>query len=102
MPSINGSGIIETATPAAIQQVFRWFFDNGGPNLPLTGTPNIPGVTPQIHDSLTSPNVYEYASGLSRNWGSRAAVRADFIYRDYRDFYVTRTDMSTGKVTDKL
>jgi hypothetical protein len=101
-PSINGNGVIETSTPAAIQQVFDWFSANGGPNLPLTGTPNIPGVTPQIRDSLTSPNVYEYASGLSRNWGSRATVRADFIYRDYGDFYVTRTDMSTGQVTDKL
>jgi hypothetical protein len=101
-PSINPNGVIETATPAAIQQVFDWFFANGGSNLPLTGTPNIPGVTPQIQGSLTSPNVLEYASGLSRNWGSRATVRADVIYRDYRDFYVSRTDMSTGKVTDKL
>jgi outer membrane receptor for ferrienterochelin and colicin len=101
-PSVNGNGVVETATPAAIRQVFDWFSANGGSNLPLTGTPNIPGVTPQIRGSLTSPNVYEYASGLSRNWGSRAAVRADFIFRDYRDFYVTRTDMSTGKVTDKL
>lgn len=101
-PSINGNGAVETATAAAIQQVFDWFFANGGASLPLTGTPNIPGVTPQIQKSLTSPNVLEYATGLSRNWGSRAAVRTDFIYRDYRDFYITRTDMGTGKVTDKL
>ena len=101
-PAINGNGAVETSTPAAIQQVFDWFFANGGPNLPLTGTPNIPGVTPQIRGSLVSPNVLEYATGLSRNWGSRAAVRADFVYRDYRDFYVARTDLATGKVTDKL
>ena len=68
----------------------------------MTGTPNIPGVTPQIRGSLDSPNVLEYATGLSRNWGSRAAVRADFVYRDYRDFYVARTDLVTGRVTDKL
>ena len=101
-PSINGNGAVETATPQAIQQVFDWFFANGGPNLPLTGTPNIPGVTPQIRGSLVSPSVMEYASGVSRNWGSRAAVRADFIYRNYGDFYAARTDMSTGRVTDKL
>lgn len=100
--NINGNGVVEVATPAAIQQVFDWFFANGGPNLPLTGTPNIPGVTPQIRGSLVSPSVLEYASGVSRNWGSRAAVRADFIYRDYRDFYAQRTDVSTGKATDKL
>ena len=92
----------ETSTPAAVQQVFDWFFANGGPNLPLTGTPNIPGVTPQIRGSLVSPSVMEYASGVSRNWGSRAAVRADFIYRNSGDFYAARTDMSTGRVTDKL
>jgi len=101
-PSINGNGVAATATPAAIQQVFDWFFANGGASLPLTGTPNIPGVTPQIRASLTSPNVLEYASGVSRNWGSRLALRADVIYRDYRDFYAARTDMTTGKVADKL
>jgi len=101
-PSVNGNGVVETTTPAAIKQVFDWFFANGGANLPLTGTPNIPGVTPQIRGSLVSPNVVEYASGVSRNWGSRAAVRADFIYRDYRDFYASRTDTTTGKVADKL
>jgi hypothetical protein len=101
-PSINSSGAVQTPTAEAIQQVFDWFFANGGSNLPLTGTPNIPGVTPQIRSSLTSPNVLEYASGVSRNWGSRAALRADVVYRDYRDFYVMRTDLSTGQVTDKL
>ncbi len=101
-PSINGNGAADVATPVAVQQVFDWFFANGGANLPLTGTPNIPGVTPQIRGSLTSPNVMEYASGVSRNWGSRAAVRADVIYRDFHDFYEARTDASTGKVTDKL
>jgi hypothetical protein len=35
-------------------------------------------------------------------WGSHAALRADVIYRDYHDFYVSRTDTTTGKVTDKL
>jgi outer membrane receptor for ferrienterochelin and colicin len=101
-PSINSGGVSETSTPAAIQQVFDWFFANGGPNLPLTGTPSIPGVTPQIRGSLVSPNVLEYAGGLSRQFGSRATVRMDLMYRDYRDFYAARTDMMTGRVTDKL
>jgi outer membrane receptor for ferrienterochelin and colicin len=100
--AINGDGVIQTDTATAIRQVFDWFFANGGSNLPLTGTPNIPGVTPQIRGSLTSPNVVEYAAGVSRTFGSRAALRTDFVYRDYRDFYVLRTDMVTGKVTDKL
>ena len=101
-PSINAGGIAATSTPEAIQQVFDWFFANGGPDLPLVGVVNIPGVTPQILGSLTSPSVLEYAGGVNRQFGSRAAVRADLIYRDYHDFYATRTDQTTGRVTDKL
>jgi glutamate synthase domain-containing protein 2 len=55
-----------TTTPVAIRQVFDWFFANGGPRLPFTRQPSIPGVSPQIGDNLTSPKVVEYASGLSR------------------------------------
>ena len=101
-PSINAGGVAATPTPEAVQEVFDWFFANGGPNLPLTGTPNIPGVTPQIRGSLTSPNVLEYTGGISRQIGNRAAIRADLVYRDYHDFYAARTDRTTGQVTDKL
>jgi hypothetical protein len=44
--------------------------------------------------------VYEYAGGLGREFGSRAGVRADVTYREYRDFYASRTDLQTGQVTD--
>ena len=101
-PSINTGGAAVTSTAEAVQQVFDWFFANGGPNLPLTGSPNIPGVTPQIRGSLTSPNVLEYAGGINRQFGSRAAVRADVVYRDYHDLYASRTDQTTGLVIDKL
>ncbi len=73
--SINGSG---TTTPVptaqAIQSVFDWFFANGGPTLPLNGAPTIPGVTPRIADGLTSPSAWEYAGGLSRQFGARASA----------------------------
>jgi hypothetical protein len=42
----------------------------------------------------------EYAGGLSRQFGARGAIRVDATYRDFRDFYVQRTDLSTGRVTD--
>ena len=101
-PSINGGGTAATPTPQAIQAVFDWFFANGGANLPLTGVVNIPGVTPLIRDSLMSPNLLEYAGGVSRQFGNRATVRADLIYRAYHDFYSLRTDLSTGRVANKL
>lgn len=44
----------------------------------------------------------EYAAGMSRTFGARASLRADYVYRDYRDFYVARTDLSTGQVTNEF
>lgn len=90
-PNINPSGtIIPVAADVAIRQLFDWYFANGGPNLPLNGAPDIPGVTPQIGD-LTSPYAWEYAAGASRSFGGRATLRADFIYRDYHSFYADFT-----------
>ena len=37
---------------------------------------------------LTTPNNIEYAVGVSRQFGARAALRADYVFRDYQDFYV--------------
>ena len=103
-PAINPdpSAANLTATPAAIRQVFDWYFENGGPSLPFQRQPSIPGVSPRIGDNLTSPNVLEYASGVSRTFGSRATLRADVVYRNYRNFYVERMDLSTGRVANAL
>jgi hypothetical protein len=37
---------------------------------------------------------------VNRQFGSRTAVRADVVYRNYRDFYADRADTSTGIVRD--
>ena len=99
--SINGPG---TTTPVptaqAIRSVFDWFFANGGPNLPLNGAPTIPGVTPRIADGLTSPSAWEYAGGVSRQFGARASLRADLLVRHYVDFYMRQADTTTGRVQD--
>ncbi len=100
-PSINATGPV-TSTPDAIQAVFAWYNANGGANLPLAGAPTIPGVTPVIQGSLNSPNNLEYAGGISRRLGSRATVRADYVFRDYRDMYATVQDTTTGQVQDNL
>jgi hypothetical protein len=100
-PPINADPngpLVETAD--AVQRVFNWFFANGGPNMPLAGAPVIRGVTPRIGASLVSPSALEYAAGVARLIGGRAALRVDFTYRDYGDFYVLRTDSSTGRVSD--
>ncbi len=49
-----------------------------------------------------SPNVLAYSVGVSRQLGNRAVVRADYSYRDFRDFYSQRIDTTTGRVVDQL
>ena len=90
-PNINPAGTVSPVTPdVAIRQVFDWYFANGAANLPLASPPTIPGVTPVIGE-LASPNSWEYALGVNRQIGSRAAVRADMIYRSFGSFYADFT-----------
>ena len=99
-PSINTDPATIVPNEVAIQRMFDWFNANGGATLPLTGSPSVRGVSPQVRGSLESPYVWEYATGISRQFGARATLRADFVYRDYGNFYVQRTDLSTGRATD--
>ena len=100
---INPAGAASlTATPQAIRQVFDWFFANGGTNLPLNGAPDLPGLTPQIVSSLKAPYNREFAAGVNRQFGNRASLRADFVFRDFGNFYVDHTDTTTGKTTDQF
>ena len=102
-PDINPAGTANlTATPAAIKQVFDWYNANGGSKLPLNGAPDIPGLTPKIVSSLKAPYNREYAAGVNRQFGARASLRADFVYRDFGNFYVDHTDTTTGKTVDQF
>ena len=49
-----------------------------------------PACRCKIPNGLTSPNVLAYAFGVSRQLGNRAVVRADYSFRDYKDFYSQR------------
>lgn len=102
-PSINPDPTAPalTTSPQAIRALFDWFLANGGTNRPFLAV-DLPGVSTKVGDSLQSPNVNEYSAGLSRQLGGRGTVRADFVYRDYADFYAQLTDLSTGRVRDPL
>ena len=106
-PAINADANLDgvpdgplVPTDQALAQLFAWFDANGRENLPIFGTPTVKGVSPQVLGSLRPPSNWEYAAGVSRQVGDRAALRADFIYRNFQDFYVQRTDLSTGRATD--
>lgn len=102
-PSINAdpSAASLVDTRSALEQVFAWYNANGGSDLPLAQAPNLPGVSIKIGDDLKSPRVLEYSTGVSRQF-TKAAVRMDYVFRDWRDFYVQRTDSSTGRVANSL
>jgi hypothetical protein len=100
-PAINtdANGTLLTQNEA-IRALFAWFQSQGGPNgsLPLIGV-DIPGGSTIIRGSLNSPSVTEYSLGATARLGNRGIVRADAIHRDWQDFYATRTDLGTGRVT---
>jgi hypothetical protein len=102
-PSVNaGNPASPVSTADALTTLFNWFNANGGTTRPTRGAPSIPGLNTHIGNTLKSPHTQEVTLGLSRRLGTRGAVRLDGVYRKYHDFYVTRTDTSTGKVSDQF
>ncbi len=85
----------------ALRVLFDWFQANGGTNR-TTVVAAVPGVNTQIASGLRSPAVSEVAGGVTRRLGARGMMRVDAVFRDFSDFYATRADMSTGKVTNQL
>jgi outer membrane receptor protein involved in Fe transport len=101
-PAINATaGAPLVSTEQALNTAFNWFNANGGTDR----TPfyvDLPGTGTQIRDSLISPSADELAVGLSRQLGGRGAVRADVVYRNFKDFYSERADTTTGQVTNEI
>ncbi len=51
-------------------------------------------------EPLKAPYSIEYAGGVSRTLGPRTSLRVDGVFRDYKNLYSQRTDLTTGRVTD--
>ena len=81
----------------AIRTVFDWFEANGGTSRPIAAM-NLPGVQVRIPESLVSPGATEYAGGVTRKVGNRGLLRVDTVYRNFDDFFSTRTDETTGRI----
>jgi outer membrane receptor protein involved in Fe transport len=111
-PDVNTGGAPTMTTPEALGTVWNWFEGASGckatsnqtcqPNLPTNGNPTLPGVAQKIGGDMASPSNVEYATGIARNFGAKAALRADYVFRDYQDFYVSRTDTTTGRITNSI
>jgi hypothetical protein len=102
-PAINADAtgpLVDTR--AAMQQLFDWFQNGGGIERRPYAFASVPGVNMKMLEPLKSPYSDEYAGGVSRALGRRATVRVDGVYRQYKNLYSMRTDLSTGRVTDPL
>jgi len=79
--------------------VFNWFDSAGG----LSNTdlwyagPNIRGVNTVV-ENLVSPYADEFTVGFSKRLGTRGLIRADYVHREYHDFYATQRNLETGTV----
>jgi outer membrane receptor protein involved in Fe transport len=102
-PVVNTNAAAATLVDqnAAIRTAFDWFFANGG-NSRATVAAAVPGLNTRIASGVKSPAVDEWAAGATRRLGSKGLVRVDALYRDFQDFYSTRVDPGTGKVTNAL
>jgi len=81
--------------------IFDWFESVGGTsNQSFLFSLNIPGATSQIDGSLDSPIADEITFGVSKRLGNKGLVRADYVRREYGDFYFQRTDTTTGTIVD--
>jgi outer membrane receptor protein involved in Fe transport len=96
-----GPAIGPLPTFDAFQQAFNWFNSVGGiNNFDLLFHVDLPGVNVQIPNSLKSPNVDEFTVGFGSQLGQTGFFRVDLIDREFNDFFVRRTDIGTGKVSD--
>ena len=70
----------------ALQQAFQWLLDNGFTNR-IAATASIPGLNTLLDPSgIKSPNMREITVGAGTQIG-KGYLRADYINRDWRDFY---------------
>ncbi len=108
-PTINGGSGPYLSPNQSLEKLWAWFTARGclpdplsaGCTVPLDGA-NISGVNVQIRDSLKSPNADEYVLGIAGQIGSRGSYRADFVRREFHDYYDLKRDTTTGLVTNPI
>jgi outer membrane receptor protein involved in Fe transport len=105
-PGQNEYNTGSTLTPT--DQILKEMFANLGVNkvgmFPLNfqaDAVNLPGVNLQIINPLKSPNANEYSLGFGGTLG-RIVYRVDAVRREFKDFYMTQRDRTTGFVSDDL
>ena len=107
-PAIN-NGALTVPMDDAIRQLFTYFnTQQGGTdnrtaiNLRAQGSRSIPGYATYFDGTLASPSVREITAGYGTQIGKSGFVRADYIHRDWRDFYAASVTTATKKANTPL
>jgi hypothetical protein len=76
---------------AVLAEMFNWYFNvyGGQTNTDLLWFADMPGLTPKVADSLSSPYGDELSIGITKRLGNRGVFRADVVHREYGDFYAS-------------
>ena len=102
-PVINSPGTAWdklVPTEQVIRQVFDWFQSVGGTNnSPYLDSVFIPGVSTRFDRPLAAPIMKEIRGGYAFTFANKGFVRADYITRNWDDFYVLTRTLQTGKAT---
>jgi hypothetical protein len=107
-PAIN-NGALTVPMDDAIRQIFNFFNTTQGGtanrtavNLRAQGSRSIPGFATYFDGTLASPSVREITAGYGTEVGKSGFIRADYIHRDWRDFYAASVTTSTKKANTPL
>lgn len=85
-----------------IQTVISWFNARGGFNATLNPPEftSIGGVSTQLQEGgVKAPGMDEWTIGAGFQYSPSGYVRADYIDREWNNFYASFTNAQTGKVT---
>lgn len=115
-PEINTDPTTATAdlltSEEALAIIFAWWDNLGGLgfNEPCDAAVNgfvncrsnltIPGLGIQVPEGIVTPSSEEFTLGATKRLGSKGMVRVDVVSREFGDFYGSRIDTGTGKVTN--
>jgi hypothetical protein len=107
-PAINNAALT-VPMDDAIRAIFNYFnTQQGGTNnrtavnLRAQGSRSIPGFATYFDGTLASPSVREITAGYGTEIGKTGFIRADYIHRDWRDFYAASVTTSTKKANTPL
>ncbi|MEO8382324.1 MAG: TonB-dependent receptor [Acidobacteriota bacterium] len=104
----GGTPITNKPPAEAMATVFAWLAGAGGLSAlspcsaaQPTGcllSSSVPGFNSKLAGKLVSPSVDEYTLGAGTQIGS-GFLRADYIHRDWQDFYTQQASLAIGNVT---